>query len=406
LVADLVALDAERIARTLSDGRRISRNGDGWKTKCPICNSSSRRRKPGATLSVTVRDGKVLVYCHGCHTDPVAIIRELVHRDVLPNNFRESSIALALVDEVRAATATVSWKERADPSNLRVLRSLFKVSEQCCKEIFSASVRQVSELARVHEGTASRSLGRLVAAGWLEKVSLSRGTSAATWRLQIPTHIADRNASIQRARRAGDGLSQIDPCLTRDDRAGSSRSAPPFDHDLFRWGGLGPTKGRIYSLLLVSMTADEIAKAMDYKHTRNATLHLHVLTKEGLIRRLSDGRYERTNVDLDAVAERHGVLGARARQRARHCEERVHWKRWYSAFESWRQTGEIVDPETGEVLDTQEIPGKRGARMRAFRYRILSIRATRLEMTEAPRQSQGAATPSSTNANSRSKRRG
>jgi hypothetical protein len=152
------------------------------------------------------------------------------------------------------------------------------------------------------------------------------------------------------------------------------------------------------------MTADEIAKAMDYKHTRNATLHLHVLTKESLIRRLSDGRYERTNVDLDAVAERHGVLGAQARQRARHCKERVHWKGWYSAFEHWRQTGEVVDPETGEILDSQEIPGKR-VRMRTFRQRVLCIRARRLEGTEAPPHSVSAKTPPSPNSNARSKAR-
>ena len=197
---------------------------------------------------------------------------------------------------------------------------------------------------------------------------------------------------------------QSDPCLSRGDRAGLSRSVPPFDHDLFRCGkGLGPTKGRIYSLLVRSMTTDEIAKEMDYKHTRNATLHLRVLGREGLVHRLGHGRYERTDVDLDSVAARRGVLGTSARQSARHRMERMRWRRWSNAFEHWRRSGEVVDPETGEVLDTQEIPGKRGARMRAFRYRVISICATRLEMTEAPRQSQGAATPSSRNSNSRSK---
>jgi DNA-binding MarR family transcriptional regulator len=279
--------DCEQIARALGDGHRISRNRDGWKTYCPLCESSSRRRKPRATLSVTVRDGQILVFCQRCHSDRVAILRELVRRDLLPNNFRESSMALALIDEVRAATAAVIWKGIAAATDLKVLRALFEIIKQCCKSVFSASAREVGERARVDEGTASRSLLRLVRAGWLEQISRARGARAATWRLRIPTERSDRDATIQHAERAGTGLLQIDPCFTRGDRAGSSRSAPPFDHDLFRWGkGLGSTKGRIYSLLAVSMTAGEIAKALAYRYTRNVTLHLQVLAREGLVRRI------------------------------------------------------------------------------------------------------------------------
>jgi DNA-binding transcriptional ArsR family regulator len=202
-----------------------------------------------------------------------------------------------------------------------------------------------------------------------------------------------------------DRLLTVDEAAVTLRRSRQYRSAPPFDHDLFRSGkGLGPTKGRIYRLLAVSTTAGEIAKTLGYKHTRNARHHLQELAKEGLVHRLNDGRYERTDIDLDAVAERHGVLGAQARQRARHCEERVHWKRWHSAFESWRQTGEIVDPETGEVLESQHIPDKR-ARMSAFRYRVLSIRLRRTEATHAPRLSWSARTPPSPNSNSRPKAR-
>jgi DNA-binding MarR family transcriptional regulator len=405
-VADLVAIDGKRIAYALSDGRRVSRNRDGWKTYCPLCNSRHRRRKPRATLSLTIRDGKILVYCHRCRVDPVAIIRELVSLDLLPNYFRNSSSTLALVDEVRAATVAVTWKGIAKTTDLKVLhQALLEFLKQSSKAVFAASARQVGEYARVDRATASRSLGRLVVAGWLEKVTPARGKSAATWRFRIPTDRADRDATIQHAGRAGDGLLQTDPCFSGVDRAGLSRSAPPFDHDLFRSGkGLGPTKGRIYRLLAVSTTAGEIAKTLGYKHTRNARHHLQELAKEGLVHRLNDGRYERTDIDLDAVAERHGVLGAQARQRARHCEERVHWKRWHSAFESWRQTGEIVDPETGEVLESQHIPDKR-ARMSAFRYRVLSIRLRRTEATHAPRLSWSARTPPSPNSNSRPKAR-
>jgi DNA-binding transcriptional ArsR family regulator len=404
-VADLVALDGERIAYALSREGHISRNGDGWKTDCPLCKSKSRRRKPRGTLSLTIRDGKILVHCHRCQADPVAIIRELVHLNLLPNNFRESSKTLALIDQVRAAGQAFTWKGTAALTDLVVLQILLQIARRCLKTDFSAAVREIGLCARRHEATVWRSLHRLVKGGWLERVTPARGTHAAIWRLRIPFHRADRDATIPHAERAGDCVLQSDPCLIRGDRAGSSRSVLPFDHDLFRCQGLGPTKGRIYSLLAVPMTAEEIAKVFSYKQTRNATLHLRVLGREGLVRRLGDGRYERTDVDLDAVAARRGVLGTSARQSARHRMERVRWRRWSNAFERWRRSGEVVDPETGEILECQELPGKR-ATMRVFRYRVFSIRATRLEMTEAPRQSQRAATPSSTNANSRSKRRG
>jgi hypothetical protein len=317
----------------------------------------------------------------------VAIIRELVRLDLLPNYFRESSLAFALVDEVRATTAAVSWKGIAAATDLKVLQSLFEIVRPCCKAVFDGSARQVGERARVDLVTASRSMRRLVAGGWLEQISRARGVRPATWRLRVPSDRTDRSATIRHAEGAGNGLLKIDPCFARGDRADLIRSAPSFDHDLFRCGkGLGPIKGRIYSLLAVSMTPREIAKTLAYKYTRNVTLHLQVLAREGLVRRRDDGRYERSDVDLDAIAARLGVLGAREKQRARHRAERAEWCRWYNAFVHWRQTGEIIDPKTGEILEIQDIPGKR-ARMRAFRYRVLSIRARRVEVREARLQS-------------------
>jgi DNA modification methylase len=54
--------DAERIARDLSGGRRVIRNGDGFKTLCPMCRSENQRRKPPRTLSLTARSGKPLFH--------------------------------------------------------------------------------------------------------------------------------------------------------------------------------------------------------------------------------------------------------------------------------------------------------------------------------------------------------
>jgi hypothetical protein len=262
----LNVLDCEQIAQALSDGRRITRNGDGWKTYCPLCNSRTRRRKPHATLSITIRDGKILVYCHRCRADAVAIIRELVHRDLLPNNFRESSKALALISEVRAAAQATTWKGIAALTDVVVLLVLLAIARRCLKSNFSAAVREIALSARRHEGTVSRSLRRLVKAGWLERATAARVKHAAIWRLRLPADKADRDATIPHAERADDRVLHSDPCLIQGDRAGLTHPAPPFDHDLFRCGkGLGPTKGRIYSLLLTPMKPCGIAEELAYK---------------------------------------------------------------------------------------------------------------------------------------------
>lgn len=170
--------DARRIAFELSNGRRFFRNGDGWKTFCPLCDSNSGRRKPRPTLSLTVRDGKLLVYCHRCNSDRVAILRELVRRNLLPDTFHESSKALAAVNEVCAATEATSWRGIARTTDLAVLQVLLGIARQCRKTDFNAAVRQIAERALVNAATVSRSLRRLIGAGWLRQIAPSRGAQA------------------------------------------------------------------------------------------------------------------------------------------------------------------------------------------------------------------------------------
>ena len=238
---NLDLLDCEQIAQALSDGRRISRNGDGFKTYCPLCNSRSHRRKPRATLSITIRDGRVLVYCHRCRADRVMIIRELARRGLLPNNFRESSQALALIGEVQAAAQATTWKGIAALTDVVVLLVLLEIARRCLHPNFSAAVREIGLSARRHEATVSRSLRRLVKAGWLERVAATSGKDAAIWRFRIPPRTADRDATIPHAERAGDGVLYSDPAI-QGARAGLTNPSS-FDHDLFRCGkGLGPTR--------------------------------------------------------------------------------------------------------------------------------------------------------------------
>jgi hypothetical protein len=89
--------DIERLARELAAGRRVLKNANGRKTYCPLCRPENARRRARPTLSLTARAGTLLVYCHRCKRRGLEIIRALVDRGLLPNWFRESSAAFALL---------------------------------------------------------------------------------------------------------------------------------------------------------------------------------------------------------------------------------------------------------------------------------------------------------------------
>ena len=361
----------ERIALELSDERRVFRNGDGRKSFCPLCQSENRRHRPRPTLSIAVRDGKILLYCHRCETEGTAIIRELVRRGLLPDLFRDASASLALLKKVRAAMEADVWTGTAKATDRLVLNALIGISGRCYKEDFGASVREVALLARLHESTASRSLHRLKNCGWVQKTKPALGEKAAVWRLQEPRRATDQRATNILAEKEGDRLFHADPFFSRGDRAGLPRLVAPFVHDVFRWRtGLGAIRGQIYALLSVPLRAREIASALGFKHTRNVRIHLKTLANHGLVRRGFDCRYERGDAQPDAVAAQLGVLGACEKQAARYKRDRDRFRRLERACEHWKKTGEVVDPETGEVLGVDAKPSTRAGRA-VFRRRVL-----------------------------------
>jgi DNA-binding Lrp family transcriptional regulator len=343
--------DVERIALKLAEGRRIERNGDGRKTYCPLCRSETNRRRPRPTLSMTARDGTILVHCHRCKSEGREIIRELVCLGLLPDRFREASAAYAIFLAVSAATDSALWRGTGGATDQKVIGVLVNIVRRSGKAEFGASVREVAEGARVKAATVSRALRRLEACGWLEKVGTARGPRAAIWRLRVPALTADRRVTILPAGKEGDGLYQPDPFSVGGDRASLSRLITPFPHDAFRCGkGLGPVKGRIYALLAKPLTARQIATFLRYRHVRNVRIHLEGLRKWRLVNRSLGGLYERSDRDLDEVADELGVAGASERQRLHHQAERSRHRSWCEGLEHWKKTGELVDPDTGELF--------------------------------------------------------
>jgi hypothetical protein len=113
---------------------------------------------------------------------------------------------------------------------------------------------------------------------------------------------------------------------------GGVRPTGKADHtpgaDLWRRGkGLGKSKYRVWSLLRSQKTAAELATMLGIK-VRSVWDHLCMLEARGLCMRDVDGKWHRCDVDLDAVANRLGVAGEGARQRARHeCERAINAQR-------------------------------------------------------------------------------
>lgn len=367
------ARDVDRIAQELGNGRKTFRNRDGRKTFCPLCPSGDPQRRTRPTLSLTVRDGTILAYCHRCNSDGVTIIRELVRRGLLPDLFKDSSKALAIIGDVLAVLKSNFWNLSRATCDREVLHAVIGISLSCAKTELDLPVRQVALLARVSERTAARSVKRLAIAGWLERIAPAKGKRAAIWRIGVPEARPDREGTLSPASKEGNRLCTDDPFSVEVGRAGSARSVPSFDHDLFRRTGIGFAKGRIYALLEFPMNARDIASALSYKNVRNARIHLGALLRDGLVLRSPDGDYRRSPRNLDAAAQDLGVLGATESQRERYRQQSDNWGRWCDAFDHWRQTGEVVDPDTGEILETQSAPHKRTS-MPSFRLRVLVLR--------------------------------
>ena len=366
----LNSADIERLARDLAAGRRVLRNANGRKTYCPLCRPENARRRARPTLSLTARGGTLLVYCHRCRRPGLELIRALVDLGLLPNWFRESSAAFALLKQIRAAIYAAEWNGTAKATDLLVLCALDEIIEATLKTKFGAAVRQIAEKAQIDYATASRSLLRLAKTGWVENIACARDGNAAVWRLRLPQ--PDRSATLTHAGREGDRLLPADPFFGEGGRANENRPVVCFRHELFRRGrGLGPIKGRIYALLAAKpLTTKEIAARLKYRYTRNARIHLRVLIEQCLIRRRSDARFECCDINLDEVAERLGVLGLNERQRARHAEERASFRKWCALFERWKRTGEVVDPATGLVIESGTQPRKT-AKLADFRRVVL-----------------------------------
>jgi len=132
-------------------------------TLCP----SHRDRNP--SLRITPRKAKdPLFYCFaGC--DQMAVIGELVERDLLPNRFKHRPAALRIVVRLRALLEKFG-PGRAAATDRALMTAYLDVASRLRKSRYDASVRELAELSGLTVASVSRANRRLRRDGWLCRV--------------------------------------------------------------------------------------------------------------------------------------------------------------------------------------------------------------------------------------------
>jgi hypothetical protein len=250
------------------------------------------------------------------------------------------------------------WIGTAGSNDLRVITAMANLAERVGRIELAAAVRDVALWAYVTTATASKSLHRLAQKGFLKLVAPASGEHAAVYRLCVPQQSRGATGSDLELHR-GRAL---------------TRSAAGLSHDVFRCRALGPVRGRIYGLLVEPRSVCVLRDLMGYRDARSVRVHLGKMVRLRLVRRRDDGLYERGDANLDVLAVRFGVAGATERQRTRISAERTLWRSSCNSFEHWKETGDLTDPETGELIFSG-YKARKGATMAELRWVVLWWRA-------------------------------
>jgi len=190
---------------------------------------------------------------------------------------------------------------------------------------YTASARQVAELAGKDKETTIRAQRQLRLAGWLhlhrcqcgdafcQRLGTGRGHSvlASTWSVSFP-----KNPSLSQF----PYTKYSTPVLGNSEKI--MAEIRDTAHDAFRWRGLGPNGRKVLGLLEQrTWKASNLARAASV-HRWTVGRMLRKLKACGAAVETSDG-WRRGPASLDDIAEHLGTAQTGARQRARHQAERA-----------------------------------------------------------------------------------
>ena len=233
------------------------------------------------------------------------------------------------------------WRGTAGASDRAAYDALLEIGEQLGKLLdVGVSVRQLAERAGLGREAASNSLKRLQARGLIKKTFVGHGKAPARWNL-LPS-----------LRSISDNQPTGVPVVVGPDCPGG------FASDCWRWRGLGKAKFKVWRLL-----GSEPVKTKDLVPSlgvgsRTVQQHLAVLEEVGLATRQADGWVKGPDTP-EKVGEWLSTAGAGVRQAERHRIERQAHRDELQKFAIRENTPPLVDPETGEIFDVDELLDKR-----------------------------------------------
>ena len=202
------------------------------------------------------------------------------------------------------------WKGTGGATDRAVLMAAFDFAAKRGALTFTASIRELADVANVGIKGAWNATGRL--SDWLTVVQVGRGTLGTTFRFNG----RDGNPLCPR---------RTEPEGCRDVRTTS---------DVWRWEALGKSTARVFSHLgLEPRSAIQLAELLEVD-PRTVRRHLAKLKVHGLAARVLDG-WIRGPADLELVAEELGVFGRGTEQRSQH---RTHSEQRRAFLESRERT--------------------------------------------------------------------
>ena len=265
--------DLEQLLRMLEDERNVG--GDWFRTRCEHDGRARTARTIARRLDKAVG----------------AVRPQLA-------DATDARIALAEMGQA----ALTRWTDPSASTRTKSYLAHITVATKAGRLTYTASMRQLAELANVHRDVVRRRNAELRTQGLLRSVEPARGGRATTW-------------TLTRRQRA-----EVDPVVASLSRTPTGSTL----HPAFRFGtGLD---GRLWNTLEPDepSTTRQLA---DHLGVRVQTIRrkLNALASHDLTRRDDDGAWRQTGNTalLDEIAERTGMADRSRRQRERHKAERI-----------------------------------------------------------------------------------
>jgi predicted transcriptional regulator len=265
---------------------------------------------------------------------------------------QDSYETFAALSAIAREADTVAWPGRSGPTDRLVLDGLLARGWGCIRTSgLIVGVRQIADHVGVSKTQAANALTRLSAGPFVTRHTRSGGYS---YTLHLPAHsddahdIPDMLARLSLRAAACAPGTHGNPLRGGSICPSSAQVATTLGaHDVWRIPGLSGNPRRIYAVIEAapSITTAEITGFMKI-HRTTVTRALDRLHSAGLIDS-THGRWHRTHLTLNEVANQLGAAGLLQDQAARHRQERhLHQRmeqiRSQKAHDEWEDQQRII----------------------------------------------------------------